>query len=129
VSEQRHTPGPWTCRSDDGTTFADHADAHGEWGHNLDDMESEDSFNTASIAIRGDGKVIAMAVHADATYIPSPIPELAANARLIAAAPDLLAACRTALEVCNLYGNGTKMVDEAAEHLYAAIAKAEGGGA
>ena len=39
---------------------------------------------------------------------------------------DLLAACKTALSVCELYANGTPLIQEAAEHLKAAIAKANG---
>jgi hypothetical protein len=50
-----------------------------------------------------------------------------ANARLIAAAPDLLAACKLAverLEVCSYQGDEDSFVEEIA----AAIARAEGGG-
>ena len=46
-----------------------------------------------------------------------------ANARLIAASPDLLAACRAALDV--LSGGGDKKESEVREQLRAAIAKGE----
>ena len=52
-----------------------------------------------------------------------------ANARLIAAAPDLLAACKIALEVCN-YADDGRIVDptttKAEKMLKTAIARAEG---
>ncbi len=55
----------------------------------------------------------------------------AANARLIAAAPDLLAACKLLADYADLdvYGKddrGEKMLDKAIAAAYAVIAKAEG---
>ena len=50
------------------------------------------------------------------------------NARLIAAAPDLLAACKTMLSSMRLMDDGAEDVQREAEDMMrAAIAKAEGG--
>lgn len=49
-----------------------------------------------------------------------------ANARLIAAAPDLFAACQLAYLAIELYGGQSVVLDEAFGHLKAAIAKAKG---
>lgn len=54
------------------------------------------------------------------------IPEQNANARLIAAAPELLRACHSALTL--LRGSGFTDNTQAIAELKAAIAKAEGGG-
>jgi hypothetical protein len=50
----------------------------------------------------------------------------AANAHLIAAAPDLLAACVTAYMACDVYRDQSPLIDEAIEHLADAIRKARG---
>lgn len=61
------------------------------------------------------------------------LPEEAANARLIAAAPDMLAACKSALEVldeaCQTGYHDAEKDAPTARELEAAIAKAEGGAA
>lgn len=51
-----------------------------------------------------------------------------ANARLIAAAPDLLEAANEMLSVCQLQGSDSMKTTLAMQKLRAAIAKAEGGG-
>jgi len=57
--------------------------------------------------------------------------ELVANARLIAAAPDLLAACKTAVHFLRVIHVDDNWQNTKLEHIYykarAAIAKAEGG--
>lgn len=82
MSEARHTPGPWTV-----------------WKGHLDVYAGEPSLNNEfSIQGRvGDLKEIA---HCAPGYHSGDIElsEAVANARLIAAAPDLLAACETAMK-------------------------------
>lgn len=59
-----------------------------------------------------------------------PDEELEANARLIAAAPDLLEACKQVLDaqVANDQSQWEHLLDEALERIEAAVAKAEGAG-
>jgi hypothetical protein len=64
-------------------------------------------------------------------WVPTPeADEAMANARLIAAAPDLLAACEKALYQLHLHASGGNLTEDdacdACAELEAAIAKAEG---
>jgi hypothetical protein len=62
-------------------------------------------------------------------YDPDPTPESQANARLIAAAPDLLAACQAALKVMCVDGeNDLEEWNVTLSKIEAAIAKAEAKG-
>ena len=122
-----HTPGPWTIRGIQSSGLS--IMAHVEIGK--EDMSGGQLQPIYEVSIKphlqigDDGRV-----HMDLTYeswrqFPSiDFQEMQkANARLIAASPDLLAACRAALEDCQS--------DDWAEsglgkQLQAAIAKAEG---
>ena len=92
----RHTPGPWEFVFDVAYTSGQHPEPDYEYAR----ISSDKRFNIAKI------------------YPDSE--EWRANARLIAAAPDLLAACKVALNAINL--NDETLT--AREHLQAAIAKA-----
>lgn len=92
----KHTPGPWTW--DDGSP----------WIYR--------EINGATVA-----RVAEDNGHMVAEY-RKPMP-MSANARLIAAAPDLLEACRAALEWLGECHKGTHQA-EIADELRAAIAKA-----
>jgi len=107
MNTQKHTPGPWTienCKNDDGSKFIS-INGQGPWGCWLADIQAG-SIN---------GK-------------PTDVgPRHLANAHLIAAAPDLLAALKLAAT--------TKEPDDKIERMIwigrqkiilAAIAKAEG---
>lgn len=129
MSEPKHTPGPWTARGPDGL-WASHEDDRGEWGHNLDELDDEDQVATSmSIAIRAGDRVVAMAVAA-ADHIPDATPEdLAANALVMAAAPELLSTAVEFLRHAVRPGDDGKYddaFDDARAALRAAIAKATG---
>ena len=105
----KHTPGPW--------------------------IEAAHSTHDIRICAGPPNDRYSVAVVEGRIFRGSPDPKLAtseglANARLIAAAPDLLAACQAALR---LYGsdaegaNGCASPEELAIDLRAAIAKAGGG--
>jgi hypothetical protein len=66
--------------------------------------------------------------HVATVSVHGPDAENEANARLLAAAPELLAACKRAVEWLDNGPGGTGM-DAACAHVRAAIAKAEGRGA
>ncbi len=84
-----HTPRPWECESPDGKGLSNEDD-FGQWWPHLDDFEREETYDTISLPIRAEGKVIALVVHAD-ERLPQLTPEeLKANARLISASPELL---------------------------------------
>lgn len=115
MSAVKHTPGPWTGRSETGKFNGDH-----EWI-----ARHESSAHTSSVAIWGSGKVIALVVDASDTY-QQKLPHLAANSNLIAAAPELL----EALELAHLLLSGANMNRQVVEEkVCAAIAKATGAAA
>lgn len=91
----QHTPGPW---------FADTENCGG--GMSIKTADGTSIGHTAAVR--------------DPSYTEIRTPEAIANARLIAAAPDLLAACKEALELLSHVGGPT------CGKLKAAIAKAEG---
>lgn len=91
----KHTPGPW----------------------HVDPKAPEESFFEDVSILRHDGLAVAVAVH-NGDVLP---PEPEANARLIAAAPDLLA---VAQKVVNNWGD---LHHKDLMQLRAAIAKATGG--
>lgn len=101
----KHTPGPW----------------------HVDPKAPEESFFEDVNILRHDGLAVAVCVH-NGDIVP---PEPEANARLIAAAPDLLEALRELF--ATVQGECPRLLDEdrgANPHLYSsivdAIAKAEG---
>lgn len=99
-NEMNHTPGPW---------------------------EREETYDTISLPIRAEGKVIALVVHAD-ERLPQLTPEeLKANARLIAAAPDLLDCCQRLMPLLNNCKGYVDVVDEAIDLMRSAINKATQG--
>lgn len=100
MSETKHTPGPWEW------------DEPSNWyGTAARVMVREPYGKIAQVQLSG-WKPRSMAI---------------ANARLIAAAPDLLAACEAALEACELEMQFILDNNKLRETLQAAIAKAKGG--
>lgn len=73
MSKQTHTPGPWQKESDGAGEFGIHADAGRTWKF------------VAMVTANGQGSAVVTEAEAEA------------NARLVAAAPELLAACELAL--------------------------------
>lgn len=96
-----HTPGPW------------HVIDHALPGINYEDRMIVDDCGNRIALVRGDG-------------VAASIRE--ANARIIAAAPDLLEACEAALCVHDVFSTATtpRLLPEVADILRAAIAKAKG---
>lgn len=96
--EMKHTPGPWWVKAEFYIAAGDDPE---DWQHvgNVTDIDD-------------DGQDL-------------PVEVWQANAKLIAAAPDLLAACK---EFVNWYGSDSSEFnrDNAYERARAAIAKAEG---
>lgn len=105
----KFTPGPWTCRSKDGKKWA----SPGMWRADYDGPATIASH----AAIRADKKVVALVVDTG----PSDVC-LDANAYLVAAAPELMEACRKAMTCASI-------PDYVRDLLMTAIAKAEGGAA
>jgi hypothetical protein len=112
MSKAKHTPGPWIVgdqrRRDPGCI--------------LIHTSSGESIASAWNLMRPDGS--------------GPDTPMEANARLIAAAPDLLAACKSAMELLDGLGGADVLgdffaarADDESAKLMAAIAKAEGGAA
>ena len=99
----KHTPGPWTAEERDERILI--------WSDGSHDY-------LAALSLDADG--------ADEEVADAYADERQANARLIAAAPDLLAACEAALRVCNLSGTGERDRRAAIAKLEAAVAKARG---
>ena len=102
-TETRHTPGPWkvsgSCRVKEA--------AGGTFYHVAHVVLADDSDPNPCVAEVGSrGRYCSRAREAH-----RPGPEQAANARLIAAAPDLLAACRLAVDALTR----TRTPEEAAE--------------
>jgi hypothetical protein len=99
MSETKHTPGPWRAEE------SAHQQEFSHW------------IGTTSLKVMPRQSTIAAVLNAGSE-------ESAANARLIAAAPELLAGCRALLAIYDehLGGSGLQGVRDAR----AAIAKAEG---
>lgn len=98
--ERKHTPGPWE----------------------IYDEEFDDRRGYQEPKIIANGSDSAL-VHEICT-IRIGLKETPANARLIAAAPDLLAACQLALDTMSDYRNNTPA--DVQQFIRAAISKAEG---
>lgn len=101
MSKAQHTPGPWhvvTCVEDDPTT------------RYIDDAPGEDGER---------GYYLAEVEHYD-------LQELEANARLIAAAPELLEALERIVSINGSTKGAQSLVDEFKHIARAAIAKAKG---
>lgn len=98
----KHTPGPWF--------------------HNRTVTPAKAVWNTRGAGKDGEKEVFICSCSSFNDYQP-PEAEIDANMQLIAAAPELLEACRAALQVVDHRDNLTFM--ECAATLRAAIAKAE----
>lgn len=109
----QHTPGPWIGKDDNGKFNSNH-----EWS-----AQDEGSDCSEVAPIWANGKVIALVVHSSDNFSFESHPSIEANARMIAAAPDLLEALKYMLEVCPAINN---QGEEAHCKARAAIAKAEG---
>jgi hypothetical protein len=129
------TPGPWEA-----IEFADGGEVVDSDGYEVADL------NTGLIAINRhwlDEHDEHWSGHAPESYIERTQEEVDANARLVASAPDLLAACRVALrlstwavlseETSSAHSHSERRADEydakvraAEDQIRAAIAKAEG---
>lgn len=111
-----HTPGPWAWDDEGGELFASRGASAGTtilWPRNI----------SAECDARRDGWASALGSHNASDE------ESAANARLIAAAPKLLAACRTALTLRQLGGmlpGVREIVQVVVDEAEAAIAEAAG---
>lgn len=114
MSAPKHTPGPWRFDGE------------------IDAVVSSAGQLRRS-ALMGDyrGVIIASLVesHGGRGARPEAAPEATANAALIAAAPDLLAACEIALKDSRSAPRGKGLSDDVADILADAIAKARGGAA
>lgn len=113
MSETKHTPGPWIAKGEGGK----YVNKKNTW--TVQDENRSWSI-AAPITIKG-GKIIAFAVHSQNGY-DSQVPQLEENARLIAAAPDLL----EALHACVMQITALCSRDDVPDQAFAAIAKAQG---
>lgn len=105
MSEAKFTPGPWAVAD-----YNIHQVIAVHDGPDIDGRHQHTICNTSD------------------EYSKARFDEQSANARLIAAAPDLLAACRAALAThsCETSEPGLPTLQEVESVLLAAIAKAEG---
>jgi len=105
MSNQKHTPGPWTCT------------VHGRFLR-----------GTGTILVNSGESTVAeipVSIHG----IPFPKETEEANARLITASPDLLAACEAAQNYIDSDDMTLKTRDKVMALIESAIAKAKGGAA
>lgn len=111
-TEEQHTPGPWIYETDEKAATIAILGKHGDTMRNRD--------------FDGFGRILTIecAEELDDRPFAPRLPEQEANARLIAAAPDLLAA------LIELHALGSLILpqrrDEALRNAAAAIAKAKG---
>lgn len=107
----KHTPGPWIGK-----------DANGKFNSNHEWVARDEGCDCSEVApIWANGKVIALVVHSSDNFSFESHPSIDANARLIAAAPELLEALKEIAQA----GIGS-VAPGYAEIARAAIAKAEG---
>lgn len=113
-----HTPGPWVGMDENGKFNPDHS-----WSFN-----DEAACGSEAAPIFADGRVIAFVVHSSDVYCGYSHPSINANARLIAAAPDMLEALEQLLSIVAIHQRATKNNFAWAEVEFAreVIAKAKG---
>ena len=117
MSESKHTPGPWNFRA----------------VYSIDRLPATALLLETSAPDQPMNDPCVLAVREDWIGWLLRTPKGQANAHLIAAAPDLLAACKESLHFLDVLNDGysTDQVSpqevNLAEQLRAAIAKAEGG--
>lgn len=117
--KNQHTPGPWKCQNEDGKWLGNHDD----WSASYDGDNSTGVETTLPI-VAGDGTTVAIAVYQNTSFDDDE--ELEANARLIAAAPDLLEALVQLNADARYARGGDEKALAAHERARAAIAKATG---
>ncbi len=111
-----HTPGPWTAKGPNGKYFIDH-----DWT-----ASDEEAAHSSAAPVHANGQVVALVVAASDDHFDSfdSFDYLDANARLIAAAPDLLKALRLAVRQNS---HDMVMTGEELRECEAAILSATGG--
>lgn len=120
MSELQHTPGPWSVQ-----VYESLEDAHDDGGFDWADKWDSDRLGRPACVWQGTPAE-------GCTGLPGCVETTEGNARLIAAAPDLLAACGLMLAILEQeYGVACKngyfpAVLPALEHGRAALAKAKG---
>ena len=116
MSENRHTPGPWEVRTREQMT------ASGRW-------QPEDLPVASPLYVIGDeaGDLTLVSVLPADPDDTGPDAEMLANAALMAAAPELLAALEASQEILHLAAMGDRGAMRVLAQAHAAIAKAKGG--
>jgi hypothetical protein len=99
-----HTPGPWEAQRQDRVLTGPHRERYANWFVTAEGPSEEEGTHICSIQADDTG------------------PRTASNAHLIAAAPELLAACHAALDSKAVVLGDRELI----EVMKAAIAKAEG---
>ena len=113
----KHTPGPWEIESP--TMAGSHRIVIGAYG-----------FGSVAAASLNGAPLVQSKLSPDSPYYGQQIPTMEANARLIAAAPDLLEACKDIATILDYGAVGGKpsepILFETYHKLKRAIAKATG---
>jgi hypothetical protein len=92
------------------------------------DVSNDEASTSESAAIWAGGKVIALVVYSSDSFYPGSHPSVDANARLIAAAPELLDVLKSAVQCLNEYKHTGYMTgwDKSLSDARLIIAKATG---
>lgn len=130
TKQAQHTPGPWKWDDVPGAGIQISANVPKSARVGLYTYRTEtDDGDTGMLFTLGEAQIVRLA---DARWVQFSKPEWdemqAANARLIAAAPDLLAACRGMVGLLGALEEerGLKMLGVSVDAMNVAIAKAEG---
>ena len=123
MNKTKHTPGPWRVSNHVRTID----------GREVECDPDSGMFDACIMATNSEGRLIAIAGERGSKLNPYdylPVAESAANMRLIAAAPDLLAVAEKARALIRIYiisvGIGGQDVTDLMSELNAAIAAAQG---